>query len=117
MGAAGAAGRDLDHGLDQRPVGADLVPHRDRDRGDQLLLGRVDGTVALAQVLQVLAPLGLVLLGQDAEGAGAQAVLERVHGRARLARGGVGAALPRGGWDGGGVGHGARSGWERAPAG
>ena len=47
VGAAGAAGRDLGHRLDQRAVGADLVPHRDRDRGDQLLLGGVDRAVAL----------------------------------------------------------------------
>jgi hypothetical protein len=76
--AAGAAGRDLGHGLDQRPVGADLVPHRHRDRRDQLLLGAIDGAVALPQILDVLGPLGLILLRQDAEGAGAQAVLERV---------------------------------------
>jgi hypothetical protein len=68
--APGAAGRDLGHGLDQRAVGADLVPHRHRDRGYQLLLGGIDGAVAGAQVLDVLGPLGLVLLGQDAEGPG-----------------------------------------------
>ena len=113
VGATGPAGRDLGHGLDQGAVGADLVPHRDRDRGDQLLLGGVDRAVALPQVLDVLRPLGLVLLGQDAEGAGAQAVLERVHGRARLALGRVGAALLGGGHvsDGGSrEGHGGGSG-------
>ena len=96
VGAAGAAGRDLGHGLDQGAVGADLVPHRDRDRGHQLLLGGVDRAVAGAQVADVLRPLGLVLLGQDAERPGAQAVLQRVHRGARLALGRVRAALLRG---------------------
>ena len=110
--AAGVAGGDVEQHLGLHPVGADLAPHRGGDRGHQLLLGRVLGAVALLQVAHVLAPLGLILLGQQAELAGAQPVLERVHARARLALGRVGAALLRGGDSG--VGHGGSSGMVRA---
>jgi hypothetical protein len=109
MRAIGVAGRDVGEGLGLEPVGADLLPHRGGDGGDQLLLGGVDGAVAVHQVQQVPGPLLGVLLGQEDELAGAQAVLGGVHGGAGLALRRVGATLL---WDGegGGFGHGGVSG-------
>ena len=92
-----AARRDVGQHLGLEPVGADLLPHRDGDGVDQLPLGGVDRAVALLQVQHVLGPLLRVLLGQQHEVAGAQAVLQRVPGRARLALGRLRAALLRGG--------------------
>ena len=70
-------------------VGADLLPHRHGEGGDQLLLGRVHRPQVAAQVGQMLRPLGRVLLGQEREPARAQAVPNRVHGRAGFALGGA----------------------------
>ena len=67
VGAAAGHGRDLGHRLDQGPVGADLQPHGGGKGGHQLLLGGVPGPVAAAQIAQMLGPLGLALLGQEAE--------------------------------------------------
>ena len=90
---AGGQGRDRGHHLGQGAVGADLVPHRRRDRLHQLELGVVGRAVAGAQLLQVQRPFGLVLFGQDAEGAGAQAVAPGVHEERALPSGVLGPRL------------------------
>ena len=95
VAAVVAVDRDRGQHAGLGAVGADLLPHRHGECGDQLVLGRVGRCQVAAQVGQVLGPLGRVLLGQQAEIARAQAVPERVPGRARLALGRAGAALAR----------------------